>query len=150
MRTEGVLVCGKEERGVSVLSVRSKRNAGRPSDARVPAGYDRATSLVERGIGGVSGSRLSHSGGFSADAPRSAPRTVPRLSPLVEFALAAAGIREAQTATPRHSGCATGMTWSSHLSYRTARVPLIGGALWCARFERSKGHFYFCLSVPNK
>lgn len=83
-------------------------DAGRPSEAQVPAGHGRATSLVERGIGGGFGSRLLllQSGGFSPQGdrgPRSAPRTVPGLSPPAELALTAAGsIPERQAAAPRH------------------------------------------------
>lgn len=85
-----------------------QQTRGRPSEAQVPAGHGRATSLVERGIGGGFGSRLLllQSGGFSAQGdrgPRSAPRTVPGLSPPAELALTAAGsIPERQAAAPRH------------------------------------------------
>ncbi|KAL3216352.1 hypothetical protein MRX96_033105 [Rhipicephalus microplus] len=104
---------------------------GRPSEARVPARYGRATSLVERGIGGGFGSRLPRSVGFSAAedcAPRSAPRTVPRLIRSEE--LAAGSIPD--------TDCGTGMTWSPLV--RPYRTPwIISSAALSARFERGGG-----------
>ncbi|KAH8020261.1 hypothetical protein HPB51_025726 [Rhipicephalus microplus] len=79
----------------------------RPSEARVPARYGRATSLVERGIGGGFGSRLPQSVGFSAAedcAPRSAPRTVPRLIRSEELAAGSIPDTDCGTALPANVG----------------------------------------------